>query len=99
MPSGAGGEATKALKSTTGQKFYVSRQKRAEYNDSNRITMTRKQGEQHIENQQQRNQQQGKRWYNRLFNRGKASYTEEEEEFMEMVRGRKSGKSLYKLKF
>ena len=91
----ADGEATRALKSTTGQKFYVSKQKRDEYKDSTRITKTRKQGEEYKQKQQRKNQQQGKRWFNRLFNRGKA-YTEEEEEFMEMVRGRKS---LYKLKF
>ena len=91
----ADGEATQALKRTTGQKFYVSGKRRAQEKLRNRITMTHKKGQQYIKKQQRKNQQQGKRWFNRLFNRGKA-YTEEEEEFMEMVRGRKS---LYKLKF
>lgn len=72
-------EATRALKSTTGQKFYVPKKTRDEYNDSNRITMTRKQRQQYIKKQQQKQKQQGKHWWNRLdYN------IEEEEEFMEM---------------
>ena len=76
------GEATKALKRTNGQKFHVSRKRRAQEKLRNRITMTRKQGEQHIENQQQKKKKQGKHWWNRLdYN------IEEEEEFMEMGPG------------
>ena len=80
----ADGEATKALKRTTGQKFHVSRQKRDEYNDSNRITMTRKQRQQYIKKQQQKKKQQGKYPWQRVdYN------IEEEDEFMEMVKGYK----------
>jgi len=76
MGSKAGGEATKALKSTTGQKFYVPKKTRDEYKDSNRITMTREQGEQYKKKQRQNKKATGKHWWQRVFKK----YEEEEED-------------------
>ncbi len=75
MSSKAGGEATKALKRTHGQKFYVSKETRDEYNDSNRITMTRQQGEQYKKKQRQNKRATRKHWFQRIF-----KYEEEEED-------------------
>ncbi len=75
MSSKAGGEATKALKRTTGQKFHVSRQKRAEHKLRNYKPMTRKQGQQHIKKQRQNKRATRKLGVQRIF-----KYEEEEED-------------------
>jgi len=67
------GEATRALKRTTGEKFRVSRQR------SNYKPMTRKQGEEYKQKQKENKRQQGKRLFNRL------DYNIGEDEFMEMA--------------
>ena len=77
MSSGAGGEATKALKRTGGTKFYVSKETRDEYNDSNRITKTRKQAQQYKKKQRQNKRATRKYGVQRMV---PYPYKEEEEE-------------------